>query len=68
MVGNAGVLVESTDVQALRDAMQALATDAHLRAALAQKGQEQAQRFSWDEAARRVAAQYRAIAAKEKAP
>jgi glycosyltransferase involved in cell wall biosynthesis len=68
VVGDAGALVESTDVAALRNAMQALVTNAQLRIELADKGQKQAEMFSWDEAARRVAAQYRAIAAKDKAP
>jgi glycosyltransferase involved in cell wall biosynthesis len=68
VVGDAGALVESTDVAALRNAMLALATNAQLRIELADKGQKQAEMFSWDEAARRVAAQYRAIAAKDKAP
>lgn len=59
VVGSAGLLVESTDVAGLRDALAAVAGDETLRNSLAAKGLAQAEVFQWDEAASRVAMQYR---------
>jgi glycosyltransferase involved in cell wall biosynthesis len=64
VVGDAGVLVSSTDQEELHRAMQRLIDDPVLRNIYSQKGLMQAQQFSWDEAARRVASRYRAILAK----
>lgn len=66
VVGDAGKLVESTDAEGLRNALWRVAQSADLRAASVQKGLAQAQQFSWDEAARRVAAHYKAILAGSK--
>jgi glycosyltransferase involved in cell wall biosynthesis len=64
VVGDAGELVSSTDAEGLRQAMERFMDSPDLRAAYAQKGLKQAQQFSWDEAARRVATRYRSILAK----
>ncbi len=61
VVGHAGELVSSTDVASLRQAMQRIIDNPELRSAFAQKGLKQAQLFSWDEAAHRVAARYKEI-------
>lgn len=61
VVGNAGLLVSSTDVTALRDAMASVASDRGLREVLIARGLEQAKRFSWDDAAAKVAERYRKI-------
>lgn len=59
VVGGAGLLVESTAVTELRDAMAAVANDAELRRTLVENGFAQVEKFKWDEAARRVADRYR---------
>lgn len=64
VIGDAGVLVSSTDVGGLARAMQSFIDHPELRALYALKGHRQVQQFSWDESARRVADQYRAISAK----
>ena len=49
--GDAALLVEPTDVDALADAMRRTLQDAGLRRQLVQRGFEQARRFTWDKAA-----------------
>lgn len=51
LVGDAALLVDPLDVEAIAAAMGRLATDAALRDRLRQRGQLQAQRFTWDAAA-----------------
>jgi len=58
VVGGAGLLVESTAVTELCDAMAAVANDAELRRKLVENGLAQVEKFQWDEAASRVASQY----------
>ena len=63
VVGDAGLLVEPTDVEQLADAMRRLLTDEALRAELCQRGLAQAQRFSWEAAAQRLLDVYQRVAA-----
>lgn len=62
VVGNAGLLVGSTDVDGLARALHDVTTDAALRQRLIASGLHQAQHFSWDVAADEVAARYRQLA------
>ena len=48
VAGDAALLVEPTDTEALAAALTRLATDDELRASLIAKGREQRRRFSWD--------------------
>lgn len=54
VAGDAALLVDPLDTAALAAAMARLLTDESLRAALTARGYEQAQRFSWEKAARQV--------------
>jgi len=62
VVGNAGLLVGSTDVDALARALHDVTTDAALRQRLIAAGLAQAQKFSWDAAAAEVASRYKELA------
>lgn len=62
VVGNAGILVPSRDVDALSKAMGDLSMDAALRESLVTAGMRQARSFSWDLAAAKVVERYRQIA------
>jgi glycosyltransferase involved in cell wall biosynthesis len=69
VVGDAGLLVEPTDVDALREAMYNLAVQAPLRAALRVAGLARARAFSWRDAAEATVAVYReALASKVTEP
>lgn len=59
VVGDAGLLVDPHDHQALAAAMQALLGDAARRAALSRAGLERARRFSWERTIAEVTAVYR---------
>ncbi|MEJ2211678.1 MAG: glycosyltransferase family 1 protein [Anaerolineae bacterium] len=59
VVGQAGMLVEPTDVDALAAALQQVLDDAALRDRLRVAGPAQAARFSWAETARGTVAAYR---------
>lgn len=59
VVGDAGVLVEPTNVDALREAMYNLAVQVPLRAALRAAGLARARAFSWRDAAEATVAVYR---------
>lgn len=48
VIGDAGILVDPTDEDAIADAMLQLYNDKKLRLALSEKSLEQAQKFSWD--------------------
>lgn len=61
VVGQGGVLVEPTDVEALAGAMEALLTDDALRAELQQKALAQAAKFSWQQTALETLAVYRKV-------
>ena len=65
VVGEAGLLVDPLDVEALAAAMNRLLTDRTLRDALRAAGPERAAAFSWQETARRTAAVYRRAVAAE---
>ncbi|MBI3287812.1 MAG: glycosyltransferase family 4 protein [Chloroflexi bacterium] len=58
VVGEAGLLVSPTDVEALAEAIQRALQDPSLREAMRGKGLLQARRFSWAEAGRRTAQVY----------
>jgi glycosyltransferase involved in cell wall biosynthesis len=52
LTGDAGLLVDPLDVDAIAAAMSQLATDESLRAGLRERGYKQAARFNWETAAR----------------
>jgi glycosyltransferase involved in cell wall biosynthesis len=54
LVGEAGLLVNPLDTQAIADAMKQLAADTSLRQMLIARGREQVKKFSWEESARQV--------------
>ena len=51
VVGDAGLLVDADDANALADAMRQLLREAELRRALVDRGFERAKRFNWDHSA-----------------
>jgi glycosyltransferase involved in cell wall biosynthesis len=59
VVGNAGILVDPFDVNALAAAIEKIITDSSLRAELAVKGLARATLFDWRETARQTLAVYR---------
>ncbi len=61
VAGDAALLVPSTDVRALREAMERVLVDEHLRAGLRAKGLEKAKQFTWDRTARQVLAVYEQV-------
>jgi glycosyltransferase involved in cell wall biosynthesis len=65
VVGEAGLTVDPLDRAALCDALHRVLDDRGLRAELAARGQSQARRFSWVEAARQTAGVYRSICLSE---
>lgn len=54
VVGDAGVLVDPLDVEAIADGIRRLVQDSDLRAELRQKGLLRAKEFSWDETAHKT--------------
>jgi glycosyltransferase involved in cell wall biosynthesis len=54
VVGDAALVVDPNDREALADAMERLVSDATLREEFRARGLERAQRYSWDETARRT--------------
>jgi glycosyltransferase involved in cell wall biosynthesis len=56
VAGDAALLVDPHDVDAIADAMYRLMTDEALRAELARRGQENVKRFSWEKCARETLA------------
>jgi glycosyltransferase involved in cell wall biosynthesis len=56
VAGDAALLVDPHDVDAIAEAMYRLATDPELRAELARRGQENVKRFSWEKCARETLA------------
>ena len=56
VAGDAALLVDPLDVDAIADAMYRLVTDESLRAELARRGLENVKRFSWDKCARETLA------------
>ncbi len=61
VVGEAGLLVSPTDVQALAEAMVSGLQDEGLRARLRARGLEQARRFTWAQAAQETLRVYRRV-------
>jgi len=55
VAGDAALLVNPLEVEEIAAGLTRLATDSELRTQLRKKGLERAQKFSWDETARRVA-------------
>ena len=60
VVGDAGVLVESADVDVLAPVIERLMTDDAAAADLSRRGRERAAKFSWLDTARRTMAAYQA--------
>jgi glycosyltransferase involved in cell wall biosynthesis len=58
VVGDAGVLVDPTSVQAIADGMRRLATDAALRETLVRRGRERAARYAMEPQTRALLAVY----------
>ncbi|MCJ7668807.1 MAG: glycosyltransferase family 1 protein, partial [Anaerolineae bacterium] len=61
VVGDGGLFVPPQDVEALAAAMEKGLSDLSLRRGLRSKGLEQAKRFSWSEAAKRLLAIYEQV-------
>ncbi|MGB0383973.1 MAG: hypothetical protein ACPGWR_04035 [Ardenticatenaceae bacterium] len=66
MVGEAGILIDPTDADALADAMQHLLVAPEQTAYLRQQGYRQAARFSWDRCAQETLGVYREVGGREK--
>lgn len=64
VAGDAALLVDPLDVDAIADAMYRLVTDASLRAELARRGLENVRRFSWEKCARETLAILESVAEK----
>jgi glycosyltransferase involved in cell wall biosynthesis len=62
VAGEAALLVPPTDVGALKQAIEAVLSDQHLRLRLRQQSLKQAARFSWRESARRTLEVYKRVA------
>lgn len=62
VVGDAGLLVDPFDKDALSAALRRMIEDANLRARLRVQGRERARRFSWHETARLTLQAYRRVA------
>ena len=62
IAGDAALLIEATDTEALADAIHHLVIDTSLREKLIQRGYEQAGKFRWEKAARRLLDVYSTIA------
>jgi glycosyltransferase involved in cell wall biosynthesis len=54
VVGDAGMLVESTDVKGITKAMVELMSDKSLRRSMVEKGYVQSRKFSWDKSAQKI--------------
>ncbi len=61
VVGEAGLMVEATDSQALAKAIERALTDEDLRQEMKEKGLKQAARFTWDAAAEKLLEVYRRL-------
>ncbi len=61
VVGEAGLMVEATDVTALAEAMRRVLEDDELREKMIVRGLEQARKFTWKKAAARLLSLYEAI-------
>jgi glycosyltransferase involved in cell wall biosynthesis len=63
VVGDAGLLVEPEDLEAISDAVVRALTDPILRADLVARGLERASQFTWERTARATLDVYRAVSA-----
>lgn len=61
VVGEAGLMVEATDSQALAEAMERVLMDENLRREMREKGLKQAEKFTWDAAAEKLLEVYRRL-------
>ena len=61
VAGNAAVLVDPTDVQAIANGMERVLEDASLRSRLAHEGPRQASRFTWQRMAEETVSIYRSV-------
>ena len=61
VVGEAGPMVEATDVEALAEAMKRVLEDDALRERMIAKGMKQARKFTWEQAAAKLLNLYEAI-------
>jgi glycosyltransferase involved in cell wall biosynthesis len=61
VVGEAGLLVDPHDVEAIAAALERLVSDPNLRADLAQRSLERAAQFSWEQTARLTLSAYRTL-------
>jgi glycosyltransferase involved in cell wall biosynthesis len=68
VAGDAALLVEATNRNALTEAMHRLLIDSPLRAELIGRGLRQASKFTWEEAAQRLIDVYRRVAGQDRAP
>ncbi|HKO07859.1 MAG TPA: glycosyltransferase, partial [Alphaproteobacteria bacterium] len=59
ILGDAGLLIDPRDVESLAAAMRRLEEEPALRGELVERAARRARRFSWQEAARKVAEIYR---------
>jgi glycosyltransferase involved in cell wall biosynthesis len=64
VVGDAGLLIDPHDIDELTVAMWRILNDGELRQEMREKGLRQAERFSWERAARETLAIYRQVAEK----
>ncbi len=64
VVGDAALLVDPYDVEALADAIFRVLTDEALRAELVARGRARARQFSWERSVSRIRAVYREVAAR----
>lgn len=62
VVGDAGLLVDTSDADAMAEGMRRVLSDEDLRKQMREKGVVQASRFTWDTAAGQVLAIYRQLA------
>jgi glycosyltransferase involved in cell wall biosynthesis len=62
VVGDAGLMVDPFDVNAIAGAIRKLMNDSTLRATLSQKGQERASAFTWRDTARQTLRIYQEVA------
>lgn len=61
VVGDAALMIDPTDVEAIREGLRHLLADGALRADLRERGLRRAAGFSWERAARETLALYRAL-------
>jgi glycosyltransferase involved in cell wall biosynthesis len=61
--GDAALLVDPLDVEALADALGRILRDESLRAGLVERGRARVERYTWSECSREFVALYRELAA-----